>query len=469
MVGQRVRRLRRERGLTQARMAERLGISTSYLNLIERGQRPVTVPFLLKLGRVFDLDLQRFAEDDEGRVVARLKEVFADPLFARGRVADQDIRDVAAASPTLGDAVFTLFRAYRDLAEERENPDEGLTGERPPRLTATAGGPEEAVRDALQAKACYFPELEDAAAQLRAEADTNHAGLAERIQGILEERCSVKIRIMPSDVMHGVLRRYDRHGRRVLLSELLPAEARAFQLAHQAALIGWRDPLDGIAERSGLEGDARRLLVMRLADYFAGACLMPYEPFLEAAETLRYDMDLLSRRFGVEAERVCDRLITMQRPGAKGVPFFLARMDCAGNLAGHFSAAGFHFARFGGLCPRWGVHRAALTPGETRVETVEMPDGARFLTIARTVPGLNGGHELPGRLDTVIVGCPVVHATRLVYGAELDDERASRATPIGVNCRLCERTECTARAFPPFSRRAVVDENRHALSSHFLD
>ena len=64
MVGPRVRRMRLERGLTQKKMAEELGISTSYLNLIERNQRPVTVQLLLKLGQSYDIDLQRFAVDN---------------------------------------------------------------------------------------------------------------------------------------------------------------------------------------------------------------------------------------------------------------------------------------------------------------------------------------------------------------------------------------------------------------------
>ena len=134
MAGQRVRRLRRERGLTQARMAAQLGISTSYLNLIERSQRPVTVPFLLRLGQAFDVDLQRFAEDDEGRVTAALREVFGDPLFARSQVTDQDIRDAAQASPALGDAVVLLFRAYRDLLENAMDPAEAQRGSPAPAL-----------------------------------------------------------------------------------------------------------------------------------------------------------------------------------------------------------------------------------------------------------------------------------------------------------------------------------------------
>ena len=473
MAGQRVRRLRRERGLTQARMAARLGISTSYLNLIERSQRPVTVPFLLKLGQAFDVDLQRFAEDDEGRVVAALREVLSDPLFARSQVSEQDIRDAAQASPALGDAVVVLFRAYRDLLENTMDPARGGGGGEAPgpaaaALTTAARAPEDAVQDVMQARSCYVPALEEAAARLWADAGLEPESLYEGLRAVLSAAHGLKVRILPAHVMHDLVRRYDRHGRRVLLSDALAPEERVFQLAHQAALLGWRDLLDDIAERSGLEGAARDLLVIELADYFAAACVMPYERVFEAAEALRYDIDLLGRRFGASFEHVCQRLVTLQRPGARGVPFFLVHLDCAGNVLRRFDAAGFRFARFGGLCPRWGVHRAFLSQGEMRLDVVEMPDGARFLSIARMVSRPGAGHAQPGQQRVVAIGCPLSYGARLVYGAGLDPERPASAAPIGINCRLCDRADCSQRAYPPPGRRLVVDENQQGLAPWFV-
>jgi len=476
MAGQRVRRLRRERGLTQARMAAQLGISTSYLNLIERSQRPVTVPFLLKLGQAFDVDLQRFAEDDEGRVVAALREVFGDPLFARSQVTDQDIRDAAQASPALGDAIALLFRAYRALLENTANLAQRAGPAAPaapaagvlPAAAGAPGEPGEEVQAFLQARSCHLPELEEASAGLWAEARLEPETLHEGLRAALTEAHGLKVRILPAEVMHDLVRRYDRHGRRVLLSDALAPEERTFQLAHQAALLGWRDLLDGIADGSGLEGAARDLLVIELANRFAGACLMPYERFLEAAEELRYDIELLGRRFGAAFEHVCERLATLQRPGARGVPFFLVHLDCAGNVLRRIDGGGFRFARFGGLCPRWGVHRAFHSPGETRQEIVEMPDGARFLTVARMVTRPGAGHGQPGQQRVVAVGCPLSYGGRLVYGAGLDLERPAGVVPIGVNCRLCERSDCSQRAFAPPGRRLIVDENQQGMAPWFV-
>ena len=470
MAGQRVRRLRRERGLTQARMAAALGISTSYLNLIERSQRPVTVPFLLKLGQAFDVDLQRFAEDDEGRVVAALREVFGDPVLARSQVTDQDIRDAAQASPAFGDAVVALYRAYRELLESTMSLPDGA-GTAPggaATLAQAARPPDDAVQDFLQAQSGHFPALEEAAERLWSEAGLDSDGLDAGLRAVLTQAHGLKVRILPADVMHDLVRRYDRHGRRVLLSDALAPEERAFQLACQVGLLGWRELLDEIAAGSGLEGEARDLLRVDLAGYFAAACLMPYGRFLDAAEALGYDIDLLGRRFGASFEHVCQRLATLQRPGAKGVPFFLVHLDCAGNVLRRFDAAGFRFARFGGLCPRWGVHRAVQAPGETRLEVVEMPDGARFLTVARAVSRSGAGHALPGRRLAIAIGCPLSHAGRLVYSAGLDHERPANAVPIGVNCRLCDRSDCSARAQPPAGRRLIVDENQQGLAPWFF-
>lgn len=467
MVGQRVRRLRRERELTQAKMAERLGISTSYLNLIERNQRPVTVQFLLKLGQVFDIDLQRFAADDEARVVALLSEMFSDPLFARHEIGSQDIRDLAAASPVGGEAVFTLYRAYRELADNALNLAEGLTGADSVEGAAALRFPGEEVQDFFQEHANYFPELEAAAAQLWREAALEKDALYEGLRAYLEHEHAVKVKVLPFEVMEDTLRRFDRHGRRILLSEVLPLQSRCFQVAYQLALLSQRELLDQIVERAALAGnEARRFLRIGLANYLAGAVLMPYEQFFEAATALRYDIDRIGQRFGTSFEQVCARLTALQKPGAKGVPLFYVRVDCAGNVSRRLSAAGFHFARFGGLCPRWGIHRAFRTPGETRTELVQMPDGSTYFTVARLVSRPGAGQALPAQQFVVAIGCEVSHAGQMVYadGRSL----AEGATPIGVNCRLCDRLDCNRRAYPPLNRRLIVDENHLGLAPYFF-
>ena len=110
-AGARVRRLRREQRLTQAAMAEALGISTSYLNLIERDQRPVSAQILLQLVEVFDIDPRGLAGDEEARAQTQLHEVFSDPMFRDTALSRAELKDLAAASPAAADAVARLYQS----------------------------------------------------------------------------------------------------------------------------------------------------------------------------------------------------------------------------------------------------------------------------------------------------------------------------------------------------------------------
>ena len=468
MIGPRLRRMRLERGLTQSQMAEQLGISTSYLNLIERNQRPVTVQLLLKLGQTYDIDLQRFAVDDEARVAAQLKEAFGDPLFAKSGVTQQDIQDIAGASPIGGEAVFALFRAYRELVDNALNHAEGLDGTNKVESIAALRLAGEDVQDYIQVRDNYFPDLEEAAEQLWNDAKLDKDSLYESLRAYLLATHGIKVRVLSFNVMEDTLRRYDRHGRRVMLSEILSPENRCHQLAYQIALLDRSELFDEIGKASELEGgETLSLLRVALANYMAGAVMMPYGRFHEAVKALRYDIDLLARRFG-DYEQVCNRLTSLQRPGDKGVPLFLVRMDCAGNVSRRLSANGFHFARFGGLCPRWGVHRAFRTPGETRAEFVQMPDGSTFFTVARLVERPGGGHCVPAQQFVVAIGCEAVQAGQVVYADGKLPVDEDLALKIGVNCRLCDRLECNRRAFPPLNRRLVIDENHLGLAPYFF-
>jgi predicted transcriptional regulator len=189
-----------------------------------------------------------------------------------------------------------------------------------------------------------------------------------------------------------------------------------------------------------------------LANYFAAPVLMPYRLFRDAAESTRYDVEVLKSRFGVSFEQVCHRLTTLRRAGAEGVPFHFIRVDIAGNISKRFSASGIHIARFGAACPRWNVYDAFGTPGMVRVQLSRMPDGGTFFCIARTTGHTNtfttGG--LPHRIGqrAVGLGCDVRHATRLIYADGLNLGDPQLITPIGVSCRTCPRTDCAERAMP---------------------
>ena len=465
-AGSHIRRLRRELEMTQASMAEDLGISTSYLNLIERNQRPVSAQLLLRLADVYDLDLKSLAGNDEERALAELKEVFSDPLFTGMGIANQDLQDVAMANPQAAQGVAALYRAYLAAVNSASDLAERLTDENKAANLDTRHFPIEEVRDFIHNEANHFPELEAAAEQLWEDAGLDPNELAAGLRLHLERYLGVKTRTMPIEVLGATLRRYEPHGRRLLLSEMLEGPGRTFQIAHQIAFSGYRPLLDEIVARSGLSDPvSQRLCRVSLANYFAGAVMMPYERFRKSADDLRHDINILGQRFGASFEQVCHRLTTMQRSGARGVPFFLIRVDNAGNISKRFSAGGFHFARHGGACPRWNVHDAFQTPGKIFTQVVEMPDGTVYFSIARTVRRTGAGSNLLDQQLAVGLGCEIGHARKIAYadGYNLENPQTA-ATPIGPNCRLCERADCAQRAFPPLSQRLEISENIRGLS-----
>lgn len=469
MLGHKVRRLRREHGLSQAEMAEQLAISPSYLNLIEHNHRPLTVPLLLRLGQAFEIDLQSFADDNPARLAVGLREVFGDPIFAGSDLSDQDVRELAATAPTLGQAVIELYQAYRANRDDLQALAEKMADHDTLQVLEGSLFPLQEVQDYFHAHSNHFPELESAAEELWADAGIEPGDLGRGLAEHLKRVHALAVKVMPLDVMGDTLRRLDRHNRRILLNEILPTAGRSFQLACQVALLQHGELIERIAGAHPFTtDDARRLARVGLVNYFAGAVAMPYDRFLDAARTQRYDIDVLCRRFDASFEQACHRLTTLQRPGAKGIPFFLIRIDKAGNVSKRFSATGFHFARFGGACPLWVVHDAFRTPGVIFTQLAEMPDGTTYFCIARTVTKVAGGHRTPAQEFAIGLGCDVAHGSQVVYAEGFDLKNRDAATPIGTSCRLCERLECGARAFPPINHRLVVDDTKRGRFPYYF-
>jgi len=456
-LGTRIRSLRRQQGLSQKQMAERLDISPSYLNLIEHGKRPLSAPVLIRLAQGFSIDLGTFAKDD-GQVAAELTEVFADPVFDDLGLTNTDVRELVASSPAVAEAVRALYRAYRESRDAVVTLGERVQGESGGADLATM--PTEEVHDFIQRNDNHFPALEEAAERLRRDARIKDEDRYTRMADYLENGLGVRIQWEPVEASQNIVRRYDPQRRVLHLSQLLAPRSRHFQLAHQLGLLVAGKTLDELTDDRRLSSDeARSLTRVTLANYFAAAVLMPYADIHAEAERRRYDIELLGHRFRTSFEQVCHRLCTLRRPGAEGVPFHMIRVDIAGNISKRFSGSGIRFARYSGACPRWNVHAAFLTPGQIRLQLSIMPEGPAYFCMARTVTKSGGGWATPQALHAIGLGCDVSHAPRLVYSDGLDLRSLAHAIPVGVTCRLCERAACPQRAFPPLSQRLQVDEN----------
>jgi len=445
-VGPSLRRLRRDLGLTQADMAEDLQVSASYIALLERNHRPLSAELLVRLAQTYRLDVAAFAAEG-GNDSARLQSTLRDPMFAGIELKALEVADAAANFPGVTEAFLRLYTAYREeqlaladrSADQRDAPD--------------AADPVAESRRFLAARRNSFPGLDDAAERL-AQAVAGNEGLA----GHLKVQHGLRVRRLPPDVMTGATRRLDRHRREVLLDDTLDSASQAFQLALQTAYLELEAEIGEVLAAGAFETEGGLRLTRRaLASYAAAAILMPYTAFARAAETRRYDVEALARQFGTSFEQTAHRLTTLQKPGQERVPFFFIRVDPAGNVSKRLDGAGFPFARHGGGCPLWSVHQAFSTPRQIVTQWLELPDGQKFFSIARTVTAGGGGFGAQRVERAIALGCSAEHAGRLVY---TQDRPAEIATPIGVTCRLCHRTECMARSAPPMGRQILSDDIR---------
>jgi len=461
-LGGRLRRLRRDLGVTQAKMAEDIGVSPSYLNLLERNQRPVTAQVLLKLADAYELDLRSFSVEADGGAAAGLMEVFADPLFKDLGLPRQEVAELADNSPGLAEAVSRLYQAYVDRRRLADlsvmDPDAGGS-------SASIVTPSDWVRDHIGAHRNHFPELEEIA-----EAVTTTFGeapdMAMALRDRLLARFGVRVQVTPAEVLPDMVRRYDYHRKRLFISELNPPTGRLFAMAYQLAMLEGGESIGRALERAGApDRPTRGLLKISLGNYLAAAILMPYTAFQEAAEKTGYDLDLLKARFAVSIEQACHRLTTLSRPNQRGVPFFMLRVDCAGNVSKRFAGGGFPFSRFGGACPRWNLHSAFRTPGRFLTQIVETQDGVRYFTLARTVERAASAYAAEDSDVAIGMGCELKYASKLVYARGLDLE-SPRVTPIGPACRICERAACPQRAAEPISRTLLVDDFSKAISPY---
>lgn len=454
-LGPRLRRLRRELGLTQQTMAAELGISPSYVALLERNQRPLTADLLLRLARTYKLDLDDLGTDDSQSLTTRLQGVLRDPIFADIDLPALEIADLATSFPGVSEALLRLHGAYskeqQALAEQRVRGEDGT---------------EDAVSEARRffiAARNHFPELEAAADTIGAEiADKGSPADWLKARGI-------RVRMMPPEIMMGTIRRYDRHAEQVLIDDTLTPESRAYQVALQIAYIAFRSQISSIVREAGLTSETAMHLVRRaLGAYGAAALLMPYDKFAKAVEARHYDVEAIARAFGTSFEQTAHRLTTLNRPGQERVPFFFLRVDQAGNVSKRLDGAGFPFAAHGGGCPLWSVHTVFQTPRKVVTQWLELPDGQRFFSIARTVTAGGGGWGRARVLRAVALACSAEHADKLIYTKGLN-LAAVEATPIGVTCRLCHRAQCTARAVPPIGREILPDDYRRPAEPFAFD
>lgn len=445
-AGLAVRRLRRDAAMTQAVMAEALGVSASYLNLIERNQRPLTAALLLRLADVFDFDPRQLAANEPGGGIDGLRRRLADPMFADLAIDRARLDDWLGASPEGAEA---FARAYDRVGQ----------------ADAVTDDPVAPVRREIERWRNHFPDLEEAAETL---ADDLRAGSGD-LYGAIVDRLRVthqlSIRILPVDVLPGALRRLDLHARQLQLSEMLDPASRTFAVAFQLAQLEARNEVEALVKGAGFADRASERLYRRhLTSSFAAGLMMPYGRFLRACEATGYDVELLQRRFGAGFEQVAHRLTTLSRVGARGLPFFMVRIDRAGQVSKRYAgASGSPLVETDARCPLWDLHGAFDRAGTLVRQLVELEDRTRWFTIARTV-NPHGGRVGDVRAQFAVgVGLATELAKPLAAARGFDLDHGM-ATPVGLGCRACTRADCPQRSMPPAGRPLIFNERERGVS-----
>ena len=456
-AGAKLREIRSRLALTQKEFATRLGVSLPYLNQMENNNRPVSTAVVLALAREFGTDVTELSTGDSERMVSDLREALADPVFPTPSPSAADLRLVASNAPGVARALLALHRAYRQSHERLASLDEALGRED----SVLRASPWEEVRDFFH----YCDNYIDAVDRAAEHAASGPGGIDAQIRRLFE-RHGITLRDGPD----ADLRRYDPARKELTLSATASPATRRFQMLHQLALITQNDLLEATLDLARFQTeDARAIAKIGLANYFAGAALLPYRVFQSAAQECRHDLEILADRFGASIEQVAHRLSTLQRPGAKGVPFFFVRVDQAGTITKRHSATRLQFARYGGACPLWNVHQAFETPGRFLRQLAETPDGVRYFCLARDVSKTGGSFRAPTRRYAIGLGCETRHAEALTYADDLDLTNPRAYQPIGISCRICERPDCHQRSVPPLEHQLRVNHDRRQVVPYSID
>lgn len=444
-AGHAIRRIRRANGLTQAAMASAIDMSPSYLNLIERNQRPLTAPIMVRLAEQFDFDARTLTGAAPGGGAVAIQRRLADPLFDDLNIDQTQIADWLSTTP---DAAEAFARAFDRMI--------GTSGASPQSGKDTVG----AIRTEIQKWRNHFADLdmqaETLADELRLQSGDLYGAISER----LRVKHQLSIRILPVDVMPELLRRLDMHARQLQLSELLDPASRTFAAAYQLGQLEAKTEIAALVRGADFpERASERLYHRHLSSYFAAAVMMPYARFLRACDATGYDTALLQRRFGAGFEQVAHRLTTLQRVGARGLPFFMIRIDRAGQSSKRYSgASGSALVESDARCPLWQLHHAFEAGGRITRQLVEMEDGSRWFTLARTVhpQGYDSVFSIGLGLDANLAA-----PLSLARGIDL---KSGEATPIGLGCSACGRSKCAQRSAPPAGRVMTFNDNERGVT-----
>ena len=464
-MGQRLRELRLRRGLQQSEVARRLKISPAYLSLIEKGKRVVQLPLLFQALELYDVAVEDFMQSlGERHVDDGLAQLLDDPLLRSLNLTEEDLASISS-EPRMVTTITALFNLYKNTRSqldhvmariaqrEKQGDDDALR---------FGYNPYDEVTDFLEQHDNWFGSLEERAQQFRRDCGFGRRVSSEDLERGLLEQTGVRVRRIADRADSSVIRSWDADERILTVSNDLFEQRMKFQLAHTVALAlfdeeGLYEPI--VEGYRGQHAETRKLIKIHLANYFAGALLLPYPEFYREVTATRHDVELLAHLFESSYETVAHRMCNLSDPRRRGVPMHFLRVDLAGNISKRYSGDGIRFPHHGGSCPKMAVHLAFLTPNVVAKQYSSFPDGSTYFCFAKVVSEPVQGSLVKGTTYSIGLGTHADDAKHFAYADDIPfADPKKMAVPVGTTCRFCERADCNMRSAPSYKYAFRVDE-----------
>jgi len=467
-IGHKIRSKRRKLGILQADMAKKLSISPSYLNLIESGKRKINVDLLLKLSNELGIEMSDISKKTDTNLYQNLMDVLGDNLFEDLDITNFDIKEIVNSNPLIAKALVKLGDNYKkknlDIVSKVENISSKFIDNQKNSF------PGEVVSDFIQENENYFPKLEEFANGIFSVIQNNERTSYLPLCEYLLKKHKIDVKSVIPDEKKPFTKKFDPIKKTFLLSDYLALATKKLHVAAQIVHLDANDILDEYLDTFKFPSEeSRKLSKVALLNYTAAAILMPYKLFYKECKEQRYDLELLQNTFATSFEQVAHRVTCLQDRNMKGIPFHMLRADVAGNISKRFSLSGIEIPRYGGACPRWNIYSAFTAPGKIHAAVSKMPDGEKYVCIARTVEKGIAKHGMFKSLLSVGLGCQIKYAKDFIYTDSLNLNDKNTEVPIGVNCRTCDRMDCQQRAFPPLHKKFDIDLNKRGISVYVAD
>ena len=467
-IGPKIKAFRRQLGLQANKLSEQLGISPSYLNLIESGKRKIDGDLVLKVCKELKIELSDLTSKTNLNLENNISELLSDDLFEDLDIVGPEVKDLVNTNPKIAKALIKLGDNFKQKDHEMINKVESLSGKIIDSRKASFPG--EVISDFLQEKKNYFPKLEDFANKIFEKVQKNNRTRYIALCEFLKSEYSILVKdVIPEDGKP-FSKIFNKEKKELLLSDYNSLETKKLHAAAQIAQEGATDIInDYLSEFKFPSDESKSLTQIALLNYCGAAILMPYRLFHSECKKLKYDLELLQNTFATSFEQVAHRVTCLQDPKLPGIPFHMLRVDIAGNISKRFSLSGIEIPRYGGACPRWNVYSAFTRPGVIQAAVSKMTNGEKYVCIARTVEKGVGRFGQSKSILSIGLGCEAKYAKEFVYTENLSLEDKKTEIPIGVSCRTCDRLDCSQRAFPPLHKKFDVDINARGVSVYVSD